>query len=504
MANDRWMAHATIYPKDITIDDFLSGLKPERDGETFVVSALRSSTGHDIRHVYRSGDRGDGYVSSYLYIDKDERETWGMFIDASGTFPKRAGRDILGAAGLEFRDFGDKVSVYNTMGSNIATGVNPEFFEALGLWASDAVGFLFLVSAVGGSTVTSSEMSRIVSDFYAPVVPLMEIDSVDTKERVESVVGFAVPNNSVTILCRTPTSGITKIGSFSRSDKASGRRMAKAVTLASEEITKSMLDEVAHYGSSVLGSGITPQTSDPGGGAQPDSEIELRKRIEALTRENSDLLKEKKDLSKKVFALQRLLDRAHADQSDDIVETVGTLDLSSRAPEPESPASRILSGEQRERVFSSFSEMESVARSLLPHILISERGMDDISAIESDNRSRTWRSVTWGALLALNEYGEALSEGRFSGNFYEFLKDQPHPTFSPRRVAMRESDTVRTNPKMMAVRTFDTPVGKVVMESHLKIDASGKHPSPRLHFAEKDGKVYVGYVGRHLRNFKTN
>lgn len=45
------------------------------------------------------------------------------------------------------------------------------------------------------------------------------------------------------------------------------------------------------------------------------------------------------------------------------------------------------------------------------------------------------------------------------------------------------------------------------MESHVKIDSAGA-TSPRVHFfddtAGETGKVVVGYVGRHLRNTKTN
>lgn len=49
--------------------------------------------------------------------------------------------------------------------------------------------------------------------------------------------------------------------------------------------------------------------------------------------------------------------------------------------------------------------------------------------------------------------------------------------------------------------------GEAYMEEHVKLE-KGSDPAPGLHFWEDTrgmtGKVYVGYLGRHLASFETN
>jgi hypothetical protein len=75
---------------------------------------------------------------------------------------------------------------------------------------------------------------------------------------------------------------------------------------------------------------------------------------------------------------------------------------------------------------------------------------------------------------------------------------------------MRESDAVANNGKLRGERTLPVPKtvdpkGRVFMQAHLKI-GGGNTIAPRLHFHEdglRSGKVYVGYLGPHLRNTLT-
>lgn len=45
------------------------------------------------------------------------------------------------------------------------------------------------------------------------------------------------------------------------------------------------------------------------------------------------------------------------------------------------------------------------------------------------------------------------------------------------------------------------------MDEHVRLE-KGSDPAPRIHFYDDTGgatgKVYVGYLGRHLPNFQTN
>jgi hypothetical protein len=56
----------------------------------------------------------------------------------------------------------------------------------------------------------------------------------------------------------------------------------------------------------------------------------------------------------------------------------------------------------------------------------------------------------------------------------------------------------------MKERFFDFDGESVPMEAHFKVDVSGKHPAPRMHFDEHDGVIRVGYIGAHLRTKRTN
>ncbi|WP_243793172.1 hypothetical protein [Saccharopolyspora gloriosae] len=79
------------------------------------------------------------------------------------------------------------------------------------------------------------------------------------------------------------------------------------------------------------------------------------------------------------------------------------------------------------------------------------------------------------------------------------------------RHARDESEDVRTNRKFRSQRMFPVPEsvdpeGQVFMGTHFKIANSGMI-SPRMHYSDataRDGKIYVGYLGKHLPTQQTN
>jgi hypothetical protein len=123
-----------------------------------------------------------------------------------------------------------------------------------------------------------------------------------------------------------------------------------------------------------------------------------------------------------------------------------------------------------------------------------------------------WLNVAWDGLLALNHFAEASANGTAGGDFLSWCKSDessafPFPTA---KVAMRESDTVAKNGKLRSERMLPVPrtldpSGRAFMQAHLKI-GGGNTIAPRLHFYEdgpRSGKVYIGYLGPHLRNTLT-
>ncbi|MCM8551219.1 hypothetical protein [Streptomyces sp. STCH 565 A] len=123
-----------------------------------------------------------------------------------------------------------------------------------------------------------------------------------------------------------------------------------------------------------------------------------------------------------------------------------------------------------------------------------------------------WLHVAWDGLLALDHYARSAADGASSGDFLSWCKSDassafPFPTA---KVAMHESDSVARKAKLRNARMLPVPEavasdGRVFMQAHLKI-GGGNTIAPRLHFYDdcpRSGRVYVGYLGPHLRNTLT-
>ncbi|MFC1410040.1 hypothetical protein ACEZCY_12275 [Streptacidiphilus sp. N1-12] len=124
----------------------------------------------------------------------------------------------------------------------------------------------------------------------------------------------------------------------------------------------------------------------------------------------------------------------------------------------------------------------------------------------------TWVRMAWDALLALQDYAEAAVHGESGGDFRRWCENTPADchVFPPRKVIRDESRTVRTNGKWKGERELPVPVevnpaGKVFMGAHLRIGGGGT--APRLHYHDDcsgTGRIYIGYIGLHLHNTRTN
>jgi len=129
-------------------------------------------------------------------------------------------------------------------------------------------------------------------------------------------------------------------------------------------------------------------------------------------------------------------------------------------------------------------------------------------------KAGTWGRKAWQALQALQSYAKAKSAGEWSGNFLSFCRSSPPgcQVIPAEWVAAAENETTTKNPKFRRARTFSVPTGvspdgEAYMEEHIKLE-KGSDPAPRLHFWDdtggKTGKIFVGYLGRHLPSFETN
>lgn len=153
------------------------------------------------------------------------------------------------------------------------------------------------------------------------------------------------------------------------------------------------------------------------------------------------------------------------------------------------------------------AEVVALARERLQHLVV---GAVDQDAAELDVHAGAslYAAKTWDALLALDSYAAARSSGVFSGGFRQWCMEPPDDgiAISAQAVAMNESETVENTPALRTKRVFRVPAqvsvdGRQYMPAHVKLVKRGE-AAPRLYFHDDSGgatgKVYVGYVGRHL------
>lgn len=126
----------------------------------------------------------------------------------------------------------------------------------------------------------------------------------------------------------------------------------------------------------------------------------------------------------------------------------------------------------------------------------------------------SWVRSSWDVLRAMQAYADAKAARSFSGDFKTWCESPPPGAYAipAGKVARDESETVRSNPKWRREREFPVPdevcaERSIFMGAHVRVGASAVgRISPRLHFYDgtaQTGKMYVGYLGRHLTNTRS-
>lgn len=123
-----------------------------------------------------------------------------------------------------------------------------------------------------------------------------------------------------------------------------------------------------------------------------------------------------------------------------------------------------------------------------------------------------WARLAWDGLTALQEYAEAAVRGTAGGDFKQWCEHTPEGChhFPPRKAVRGESRTVFSHTKWKRERMLPVPESvdasrRAFMGAHLRI--GGGRTAPRLHYLDDcsgSGRIYVGYIGLHLTNTRTN
>lgn len=136
------------------------------------------------------------------------------------------------------------------------------------------------------------------------------------------------------------------------------------------------------------------------------------------------------------------------------------------------------------------------------------------ASLDQSPESATWVRSTWEALRAMQSYAAAKKAKCFSGDFKTWCESQPSGEYHipAGKVARDESESVRQNAKWRRQREFPVPgdidpACRVFMGGHVRIGASaGGRLNPRMYYLDataRTGKIYIGYLGRHLSNTRT-
>lgn len=153
-----------------------------------------------------------------------------------------------------------------------------------------------------------------------------------------------------------------------------------------------------------------------------------------------------------------------------------------------------------------FSDLPDVLRQLEAYVRFTG---DPRRTAELDEYDHAGLGVKrcWEGIIALHDYARATVDSAHKGSFYDYLRATPDgfSTFPLSHYAATESESTMGKKEFALERTLKVPEtvqpsGYVEMWAHLKLLKVGRI-SPRLHFhddAAGTGKIYVGYIGRHL------
>lgn len=141
------------------------------------------------------------------------------------------------------------------------------------------------------------------------------------------------------------------------------------------------------------------------------------------------------------------------------------------------------------------------------------RMSDAILTLDDMSGNSRYAADFWKFILVLRDYMRARKEIGFQGSVHDYLAEGRglYRIVSQARHSPTESETVRNNEKMCGERIFPVPTevdpcGEVEMLAHFKTSHRDTN-DPRMHYyvdTRYTHKVYIGYIGPHLTNTKTN
>lgn len=134
-----------------------------------------------------------------------------------------------------------------------------------------------------------------------------------------------------------------------------------------------------------------------------------------------------------------------------------------------------------------------------------------VADVQSRDTMGNAGQAAWEACCALADYVRVIADGTFEGSMEHYLKNLPDGCRGVTTKKHAAGESVQTMNQYGGDRVFPVPKtvdprGRTTMEAHFKLASIGM-ASPRLYYLDcvrQDGTIYIGYIGKHLRNTQTN
>ncbi|PPH52609.1 hypothetical protein C5C49_08345 [Rathayibacter sp. AY1E2] len=137
----------------------------------------------------------------------------------------------------------------------------------------------------------------------------------------------------------------------------------------------------------------------------------------------------------------------------------------------------------------------------------------DAEEVDKRDGLGQYSSKVWEFVHVLHDYAEAKASGWERGTVHTYLTSDSAPAgfkCPASRHAATESESVLANAAWARERVLPVPddvhpSGSVLMPAHFKVSTNDSF-APRMHYfddTDRSGRIYIGYIGRHLTNTRT-
>ncbi|MEU8310339.1 hypothetical protein AB0C84_42895 [Actinomadura sp. NPDC048955] len=161
---------------------------------------------------------------------------------------------------------------------------------------------------------------------------------------------------------------------------------------------------------------------------------------------------------------------------------------------------------------ADFGALIDAARDRFTLLDVDALATDLACTLDHFPQAAAWRRRAWDALSTLEAYAQARSHQEPVSDLLAYCRSgAPEVSIATSIIALGEYERVRSDERYRRARTFPVPAdvdprGEAFFGAHIRL-GPGRPPAPRMHFLDdtsNTGRIYIGYIGPHLPNQRTN